>query len=293
MRVMRATVILVLLCVTVFAQGFPWEIFQPRTLKEVISITTKAVRPDDHMFLAQNQLESRVEVEFTGKSRPISKGRKSFIDIWFGMLRTKQKHLAELYDREYLYKEGEVEYWLPTQRPITKYFDKELKPGDKMDLYLISTGAYRTDTDIDCVLLVEEFQKKAAQEKKDAFAEVPATQREKFKSRLEEFVEYHRTRQWDKVYDLIAERHKIAVEGGLPRDVFLSKKLYSPITRFTPESIKKMDDESWMVLGCGTFDEGGPMESAVEAYLQDGDWYFSDIWSAPACVDCKPKSCKH
>lgn len=167
MRVMRATVILVLLCVTVFAQGFPWEIFQPRTLQEVISITTKAVRPDDHMFLAQNQLESRVEVEFTGKSRPISKGRKSFIEIWFGMLRTKQKHLAELYDREYLYKEGEVEYWLPTQRPITKYFDKELKPGDKMDLYLISTGAYRTDTEIDCVLLVEEFQKKKAQEKAD------------------------------------------------------------------------------------------------------------------------------
>ena len=202
MRVMRATVILVLLCASVFAQGFPWEIFQPRTLKEVISITTKAVRPDDHMFLAQNQLESRVEVEFTGKSRPVSKARKSFIDIWFGMLRAKQKHLAELYDQEYLYKEGETEYWLPTQRPITKYFDKELKPGDKMDLYLISIGAYRTETDIDCVLLVEEFQKKKVQEKADAFSDVPST----------EFVECHRTRQGDKVYDLIAERHKNAIE---------------------------------------------------------------------------------
>jgi hypothetical protein len=31
---------------------------------------------------------------------------------------------------EYLYKEGETEYWLPTSTPITKYFDKELKPGD-------------------------------------------------------------------------------------------------------------------------------------------------------------------
>ncbi|HEX5887819.1 MAG TPA: hypothetical protein VFY61_03910 [Pyrinomonadaceae bacterium] len=165
MRVMRATAVLALLGVTALAQGFPWDIFKPRTLKEVTAITTKAVRPDDHMFLARDQLESRVEVVFTGKSRPISKVRKTFIETWFGMLRAKQKKLADLYENEYLYKEGETEYWLPTSTPITKYFDKELKPGDKMDLYLISIGAYRSDTDIECVLLVEEFQKKAAPEK--------------------------------------------------------------------------------------------------------------------------------
>jgi hypothetical protein len=161
MRVIRAIAISALLGATALAQGFPWEIFKPRTLKEVISITTKAVRPDDSMFLAQNQLESKVEVVFTGKSRPINRARKTFIETWFGMLRADQKGLAELYDREYLYKEGKDEYWLPTSRPITKYFDKELKPGDKMEIYLISTGAYRSEGDIDCVLLVEEFQKKA------------------------------------------------------------------------------------------------------------------------------------
>jgi hypothetical protein len=162
MQVIRAITISTLLGATALAQGFPWEIFKPRTLKEVISITTKAVRPDDSMFLAQNQLESKVEVVFTGKSRLLLKARKTFIETWFGMLRSDQKEFAELYESEYLYKEGEVEYWLPTSKPITKYFDKELKPGDKMDLYLISIGAYRGDDDIDCVLLVEEFQKKAA-----------------------------------------------------------------------------------------------------------------------------------
>lgn len=74
------------------------------------------------------------------------------------------KALAEHYQLEYLYKEGVNEYWLPTSTPITKYFDKELKPGDKMDLYLISIGAFRTkDKKIDCVLLVEEFQKPQSQ----------------------------------------------------------------------------------------------------------------------------------
>lgn len=162
MQAFRAITISTLLGATALAQGFPWEIFKPRTLKEVISITTKAVRPDDSMFLAQDQLESKVEVVFTGKSRPINKARKTFIGMWVGMLRADQKGYAELYEREYLYKEGEAEHWLPTSRPITKYFDKELKPGDKMDLYLISIGAYRSEADIDCVLLVEEFQKKAA-----------------------------------------------------------------------------------------------------------------------------------
>jgi hypothetical protein len=159
-HVLRVITISALLGATALAQGFPWDIFKPRTLKEVISITTKAVRPDDTMFLAQNQLESKVEVTFTGKSRPIIKARKTFIEWWFGMLRSDQKEMAELYESEYLYKEGETEYWLPTQKPITKYFDKELKPGDKMDLYLISIGAYRSNDDIDCVLLVEEYQKK-------------------------------------------------------------------------------------------------------------------------------------
>jgi hypothetical protein len=143
-------------------QGFPFEIFKSRTLKEVISITTKAVRPDDSMFLAQNQLESKVEVVFTGQSRPIDDGRKTFIKTWVGMLRSDQPAYAELYEREYLYKEGTDEYWLPTSKPITKYFDKELKPGDKMDLYLISIGAFRSKGQIECVLLVEEFQKRAA-----------------------------------------------------------------------------------------------------------------------------------
>lgn len=165
MRVMRVVAVSALLGVTALAQQFPWDIFKPRTLKEVTGITTKAVRPDDHMFLAHDQLESRVDVVFTGKSRPIGKLRRAFIDMWFGMLRSEQKKLAEMYENEYLYKEGETEYWLPTSTPITKYFDKELKPGDKMDLYLISIGAYRNASDIDCVLLVEEFQKKAAEEK--------------------------------------------------------------------------------------------------------------------------------
>ena len=162
MQIISALTISVLLGAATVAQEFPWELFKRRTLEEVMTTTTKAFRSDDSMFLANDQLESKVEVVFTGKSRQISEARKTFIRMWFGMLRAEQKDMAGLYEEEYLYKEGEKEYWLPTQTPITKYFDKELKPGDKMDLYLISIGAYRSKGEIDCVLLVEEFQKPAA-----------------------------------------------------------------------------------------------------------------------------------
>jgi hypothetical protein len=166
MRKLLTLTLILMLSSTVFAQGFPWDIFKTRTLKEVISITTKAVRPDDSLFLATNQLESKVEVTYTGQSRPILEARKNFIGMWVGMLEhpgttngSTIKEYQALFEREYLYKEGETEYWLATSNPITKYFDKELKPGDKMTLYLISIGAYRSQKDIDCVLLVEEYQK--------------------------------------------------------------------------------------------------------------------------------------
>lgn len=141
----------------VSAQGFPWADFKERKIKDVIETTTKAVRPDDTMFLATNILETRVEVTFTGKSRPISKARKVFIEWWAGML-GHGKDYADLYDTEYLYKVNDQEYWLPTETPITKYFDKELKPDEKMVLFLISAGAYRDKSGIDSVLLVEEYQ---------------------------------------------------------------------------------------------------------------------------------------
>jgi hypothetical protein len=150
------------------AQGFPWEIFKQRTVKEVQTITTKAFRPDDSSYLATNLLESRAEVTFTGKSRPIDGARKDFVKIWAGML-GKEGTYPDVYQHEYLYKEGDDEYWLPTQEPVTKYFEKELKPGDKMIIFFISIGAYNKlfmkamkahipEKDFDCVLLVEEYQ---------------------------------------------------------------------------------------------------------------------------------------
>jgi hypothetical protein len=156
-RILGVALAAVVFGISAYTQGFPWGDFRERKIGEVIAITKKAVRPDDTMFLATNVLETRAEVTFTGKSRPILKVRKFFLEWWAGML-GHGKSYSDLYDTEYLYKEGDQEYWLPTETPITKYFDKELKPNDKMVLFLISAGGYRDKSGVDCVLLVEEYQ---------------------------------------------------------------------------------------------------------------------------------------
>lgn len=156
MRTPGALIVLLLVAIGVYAQGFPWNDFKERKVGDMISITTKAVRPDDTMFLATDTLNTRAEVIFTGQSRPVSKPRKAFLQWWAGMLQYGLDYAA-LYQTEYLYKEGDREYWLPTQGPVTKYFDKELKLNDKMVLFLISAGAYRENKTIDCVVLVEEY----------------------------------------------------------------------------------------------------------------------------------------
>jgi hypothetical protein len=102
MRILLTSLIVACFCIPAHSQSFPWEIFQPRTLKEVTSLTTKAVRPDDSMFLSTTQLPSKMVVTFTGKSRPIIKGRRAFISFWAGTFGQPAEY-SERYIREYLY----------------------------------------------------------------------------------------------------------------------------------------------------------------------------------------------
>jgi hypothetical protein len=151
-----AFAVLLLTC-SVAAQGFPWNDFKPGTVKSMMEEEAKMVRPDESMFLSATHRQTRAEVTYTGKSRAISAGTRSFLLFWTRTL-GYGKDYADLFDTEYLYKEGETDYWLPTQTPITKYFAKELKPNDKMVLFLIAAGAHRNKDSIDAVILVEEYQ---------------------------------------------------------------------------------------------------------------------------------------
>jgi hypothetical protein len=155
----------VLVAASVCAQGFPWSDFKRRTMTEIIKINNdesvedfKRVNAPNALIVRNNFLPSVIRLTYTGEVRPVGEKRLKFIEMWVAAT-AKQKDLHKLYQREFLFKEGADEYWFPVQEPVTKYFDKELKNGDLVDLYVVRPGGVKNDDQVDWVFLVEEFQK--------------------------------------------------------------------------------------------------------------------------------------
>ncbi|HEY3027613.1 MAG TPA: hypothetical protein VGJ55_15790 [Pyrinomonadaceae bacterium] len=166
-RIIRLTLVLIVITGSfsvAVAQGFPYGDFERRTLQELVKINQQEDSEDLKRFPDQNQfvfrgktLPSVVRLTYTGESRPLGSERKKFIELWASSY-YRNRGYANLYEAEFLFKEGIAEYWLPVQKQVAKYFDGELKKGEPVDLYLILPGGLRAKGKIDWILLVEEFQ---------------------------------------------------------------------------------------------------------------------------------------
>jgi hypothetical protein len=151
----------VLSCNLAQGQGFPWDDFKPRTLKEIVNMEAdvdQGQRKENTVVFHADILPSKVRVIYTGTSRPISQAKKELIRKWAKMMGNPESY-AEHYEAEFLFTEDSVEYWLPVQKQVSSYFEKELKKGEPVDLYLVRAGGIRTAGKWDWMLLVEEFQK--------------------------------------------------------------------------------------------------------------------------------------
>lgn len=152
---------LALFCGKAYSQGFPWDDFKPRTLKEIVAMEADVEqrdRKENNVVFHGNMLLSRVRVVYKGQSRPISKVKKEMIRNWAKMMGNPEEY-AENYESDFLFTEDSVDYWLPVQKKVSSYFEKELRVGDAVDLYLVRAGGIRTGGKWDWLLLVEEFQK--------------------------------------------------------------------------------------------------------------------------------------
>jgi hypothetical protein len=149
-----------------FAQGFPWNDFEPRALRELVKTNEQEEADNVKRFPDQNQfvfrgttLPSVVRLTYTGESRPLNSEQKKFIETW-GRDYYRNRGFVNLYGAEFLFKEGAEEYWLPVQKDVAKYFDSELNKGELVDLYLISPGGLRgaNKGKTAWIFLVEQFQ---------------------------------------------------------------------------------------------------------------------------------------
>ena len=141
---------------TVQAQ-FCWDCYQPRTLRSLIdSFVPEESLGDSGVVYRGNDHPSRVLVTYTGKKRPISALRSQFIHDYYG--KVLRLPLATKFDEDLLFLEDDVEYWLPVQSQVVPYFGRELKPGDRVWLFIVWPGGTVRSQKPDWIFLVNEFR---------------------------------------------------------------------------------------------------------------------------------------
>jgi hypothetical protein len=144
------------------AQGFDYDAYEPRTLADMIAKYDYKENDDPKMkdgsVIFGASFPSRVKVTYTGDSRRIPEARRQFMGDWVkthGM----DARVGELFESEWKFVEGVVEYWLPVQKQVASYFDKELKKGEAVNLYAVIAGGKKISGRWDWVILVNEFDK--------------------------------------------------------------------------------------------------------------------------------------
>ena len=135
--------------------------YKSRTLKEVAaegSNTESRGNKEETMIVTADILPSRVRVTLAGSARPIPQLKKEVLRQWARLYAGAIESYTKPYETEMLFNEDGREYWLAVkQRSLPGL--KELKQGERLDLYLIRVGAARADGGWEPLLLIESFQK--------------------------------------------------------------------------------------------------------------------------------------
>jgi len=139
------------------------------------------------------------------------------------------------------------------------------------------------------------------QDDRGLLSSVPEANRTRLIERLNRFVEYERTREWDRFYDLLYRPEIGKTERREARKAFVDSHndpddpVKSLRIAFTPKIVDaapEISDGTYLVRGCSTYDFKGKIKQLndiILAHLVDDDWYFSSFGEVAAGDDlCKP-----
>lgn len=132
----------------------------------------------------------------------------------------------------------------------------------------------------------------AASEPTDPYANVPVDKREGLKTRLSEYVNQYRHRNWGKLYDLVSDTGR----GDITRQAFssrmeaahgLSFANYPDLLAFVPARVDKIGDKGFDFYGCGEAQREGERYkgvAVVHAIFEHDNWFFTG-WSFDGMAD--------
>ena len=124
------------------------------------------------------------------------------------------------------------------------------------------------------------------------FDAVPEALRARLIERLQLYVDYQRTKEYEKLFDLFSETTISKFFNGQSKADFVkayqsgdARGSSSRLIEFTPTDTEKITADSgaelFVIYGRAKLCEGGKAiekkRVAIEAQLQNGDWYFSPI----------------
>lgn len=137
----------------------------------------------------------------------------------------------------------------------------------------------------------------------DAFAGIPTTLRASLVERLKLLVEYQRTQQWEKHYDLLF----FTFTQGMTKEEYVKRSRHW-YTEVVPEDLildfvprativheASADAGWWTIEGCAKLREKGRivnLYASVDAYRDHGNWYFSEV-GAITPIDGPPQRCPY
>lgn len=140
------------------------------------------------------------------------------------------------------------------------------------------------------IMLPTTLRAQAHSKNEEIFAAIPKESRAQLIERLNLYVSYQRTADYDKLYDLYSEKTINRIFNGQNKTEFSAafrkgdeERKSVRMLEFKPTSIEKSADdgsEFYKIHGEATVLQQGEIvkkEVLVEAYPKDGNWYFSAI----------------
>ncbi len=121
--------------------------YKPRTLAEIAAISRKNTEQllaktkigERSDFISLDLFYSRVRLQFLGDVRPLAADHRDLMKTW-SKLQNVGKKTTDLYEEEFLFKEGERQYWIPMQKKIGEGLRQEIAPGETTTLFVIHVG---------------------------------------------------------------------------------------------------------------------------------------------------------
>jgi len=142
----------------------------------------------------------------------------------------------------------------------------------------------------------------------DVLDSIPTQLRERLFKRLKEVVENNRTRQWDKVFEMLSPSSRAIMQGQHGRRPTKEEWVEQAKHWDADEANFRLFDftvgrgifitDTWKdgfyLEGCGQYKKPAKkIKSRFSVSYEDDEWYFSDVQLIFPCVTCEPEECSN